>query len=116
MGEDMTISEQQSFGCLAGGLTGLGVPMAAGGSDVVNIIAGGVVPIGSNLALGTALVGVIFGSFCVIGQALTPSALYVIETFSEPGDTDGPNGTGDPHAVSFRKYIRSIESSRGETP
>jgi hypothetical protein len=77
-------AEMQSVGCLVTGLAGTGVAMAAGGVDVINLIAGGLVPVSSNLALGTALVGVVFASFCAVGQALTPAALMIYNQYVVP--------------------------------
>jgi len=71
--------ELHSIGCLVGGTIGTGAAVAAGGVDVVNIIAGGVVPVSNPLALGIAMAGVVFASFCAVGQALTPAAIMLYD-------------------------------------
>jgi hypothetical protein len=67
---------KQSLGCLIGGVTGTGVALLAGGGNVMNVIAGGGLLPSNPLVLYTGIVGVVFASFCAIGQALTPLYLY----------------------------------------
>ena len=76
-----TNDELQSLGCLVGGTVGTGLAMAAGGVGVSNVIAGGVVPVANSLTMGTALAGVVFASFCAVGQALTPAAMMVYDHY-----------------------------------
>jgi hypothetical protein len=83
-----TDGEMQSLGCLVGGIAGTGAALAAGGVSVINIVAGGLVPVNSNLALGTALVGVVFASFCAVGQALTPAAIMLYNNSIAPPQPD----------------------------
>lgn len=61
-----------SLGCIVGGISGTGLSLAAGGINVVNLIAGGLVPAASPVAAYLALGGVVFASFCAVGQAVTP--------------------------------------------
>ena len=70
--EGWSDSVKQSMGCLIGGSTGTGLAILAGGENLVNIIAGGIVPAGNPLALYVGVAGVVFASFCAVGQALTP--------------------------------------------
>lgn len=72
---------KQSMGCLMGGTVGTTAALIAGGENLVNIIAGGIVPAGNPVALYVGLFGVVFASFCAVGQALAP--LYV-DYFAEP--------------------------------
>ena len=73
-----------AVGCVIAGSVGTGVAAMAGTKNVVNIIAGGHVFPASHLALYTAVVGVIFGTFCAVGQALTPLYLYAVRPSPPP--------------------------------
>lgn len=64
-----------SLGCIIGGVTGTTLSVGAGGLNVVNLIAGGLVPAASPVAAYLALGGVVFASFCAVGQALTPAVM-----------------------------------------
>jgi hypothetical protein len=61
-----------AIGCVMGGTAGTALAFAAGSQNTVNIVAGGLVPSVNRAALYVGLVGVVFGSFCAIGQSLTP--------------------------------------------
>lgn len=76
----------QSVGCVAVGLTGTSIAMLAGGENVVNILSGGLVVPVNQIALYTAIIGVVFGTFCAVGQAVTPLYLYAMRA--------APNGNG----------------------
>ena len=80
---------KQSMGCLISGSTGTVVALLAGGENLVNIIAGGIVAPANPMVLYVGLVGVVFTSFCAVGQALTP--LY-LQYFEEPQTAQGPGG------------------------
>lgn len=67
----------QAIGCLIAGTAGTTVALAAGSENVVNIVAGGLVVPVNRVALYTAVVGVVFGTFCAVGQAMTPLYLHV---------------------------------------
>lgn len=73
---DLDPSVSQSIGCVLAGTLGTGVALSAGGENVVNIVAGGLVAPINQIALYTAIVGVVFGTFCSVGQAVTPLYLY----------------------------------------
>ena len=79
--EEWSDTVRQSMGCLVSGTGGTIAAMIAGGENLVNVIAGGVVSASNPVVLYTGLFGVVFASFCAIGQALTP--LY-IQYFTEP--------------------------------
>lgn len=84
---------KQSIGCVLGGTVGTTIALAAGGENLVNIIAGGLVAPANPLVLYTGLVGVVFASFCAIGQAMTPLYLYYFETpppVEIPGEPSPP--------------------------
>jgi hypothetical protein len=78
---------QQSLGCAIAGSAGTAAAVFAGGENLVNIIAGGVVMPQNRAVLYIGLVGVVFASFCAIGQALTPLYLYSVAT-PEPATPD----------------------------
>lgn len=81
-----------SLGCILGGTTGTALSIGAGGMNVVNLIAGGLVPATSPVAMWVALGGVVFASFCSVGQALTPAAMATYGYFvpaAAPASTSG---------------------------
>ena len=69
---------KQSMGCLVGGTTGTALALLAGGRNVMNVIAGGGLVPANPGVLYIGLVGVVFASFCAIGQALTPLYLHYV--------------------------------------
>ena len=83
-------AEKQSIGCIIGGSGGLATAVGVGGTNVVNLIAGGIVSPLNPAAAYLALSGVVFASFCAIGQALTPAALLAWDRFR--GDESSPVG------------------------
>jgi hypothetical protein len=66
-----------SYGCLIAGTLGTSMAIAAGSENVVNVVAGGLVTPASEAALTVAVIAVVFGSFCAVGQALTPIYLDI---------------------------------------
>jgi hypothetical protein len=75
---------KQSMGCLIGGVAGTAVALLAGGAAAVNVIAGGGLAPANPVVLYTGLAGVVFASFCAVGQALTPLFLYYFANSPEP--------------------------------
>lgn len=69
----------QAYACLIGGTTSMAVAFAAGAENLVNTIAGGVVPTHNQGVLILGVAGIVFASFCALGQALTPVYLYYTE-------------------------------------
>jgi hypothetical protein len=76
-------SFKQSMGCLVGGATATAISLMAGGRNVMNVIAGGGLVPANPAVLYIGLVGVVFASFCAIGQALTPLYLHYVEGAGE---------------------------------
>jgi hypothetical protein len=76
-------SEINSLGCIVGGATGLGAALAIGGINVSNLIAGGLVPAANPAALYASLFGVVFATFCAVGQAVTPFAVYTYRRYMD---------------------------------
>lgn len=82
---DAGVSEYDlSLGCIVGGTAGTALSMSAGGMNVVNLIAGGLVPASSPVAMFVAIGGVVFASFCSVGQALTPTVMATYAYFVPP--------------------------------
>jgi hypothetical protein len=83
-GEPVNPAVAYAVGCLIAGTVGTSITAVAGTKNVVNIIAGGQVVPTSQLALYTAVIGVVFGTFCAVGQALTPLYLHVMRPSATP--------------------------------
>jgi len=76
-------SERGSMGCLAGGVLGTAGALYIGGENIINLIAGGLVVPTSPAALYASLFGVVFASFCAVGQAMTPAVVYAYRRYFE---------------------------------
>lgn len=102
--------EKQSIGCLVAGTVGMGVAMAADGVNVINVVAGGLVMPANQAVLYTSLVGVVFASFCAVGQALTPAVLMVYDHyFPEPLPETPPVRVRSPLHSALRVSISQVE-------
>ena len=76
-------SELQSYGCL-----GLGAPMTAiatfaGDTQLLLLFTGGTVAPAGTLALGMAVAGTVFASFCAIGALAAPGVVRVWRIYYE---------------------------------
>ena len=91
-------SEMTSLGCLVGGSVGMGAAVAIGAANISNLIAGGLVPAASPAALYASLFGVVFATFCAVGQAMTPLVIYGYKRFTEPSEDVGPTLVAPPRA------------------
>lgn len=89
---------KQSIGCVLTGAGGTGLAILAGGENLVNVISGGLVVPANPIVLYTGLIGVVFASFCAIGQAMTPLYVYYFETPTAPA-----NAQEDRHALYDRR-------------
>lgn len=69
---ELSFLTTQSVACLITGGTATVAAVAFGWQNVTNLISGGVVPAAGPGAVALGLFGVVFTSFCAIGQALTP--------------------------------------------
>jgi hypothetical protein len=67
-----------AIGCAIGGTLGTAAAFIAGGENTINLVAGGLVPSVNRAALYVGLVGVVFGSFCALGQAVTPIITHAV--------------------------------------
>ena len=69
----------QSVACLVTGGAATLAALSFGWQNVTNLISGGVVPAAGPGAVALGLFGVVFTSFCAIGQALTPLYLDLVD-------------------------------------
>lgn len=76
---DMDPVLSQAIGCLIAGSLATGATIAAGSENVVAVLVGGRVVADNAITFSTALLGVVFGTFCGVGQALTPIYLHLIK-------------------------------------
>jgi hypothetical protein len=88
-------SEQGSLGCIVGGTLGTAGAALIGAENIINLIAGGIVPAANPVALYAAMGGVVFASFCAVGQAMTPMAMYLYRRYVAEPELPAP-GTGGP--------------------
>jgi len=70
-----SVSELQSYGCLATGIPMMGVAAFAGDTELLLLFTGGTVVPTAPLALGMAVAGTVFASFCAIGALATPGVV-----------------------------------------
>lgn len=85
--DELPDNVKTAWGCIIGGTVGTGVALAANAENLINVIAGGIVAPASPAVLAIGLAGVVFGTFCTIGQAFTPLYVHYFGT---------PNGEGQP--------------------
>jgi len=104
----MDDSVKQSAGCLISGVFGTSLALYAGAENLVNVIAGGIVASGNSLVLYTGIVGVVFASFCAIGQALTPLYLHYVDGPASnpvPAPNSAPQQVAPPRIPPGRMYL-----------
>lgn len=77
---------QASYGCFSAGLGGTVAAWTVGAENLVNVVAGGIVAPANPAVLTIGVLGVVFASFCTVGQALTPMALDVAARLEEPAE------------------------------
>lgn len=80
------MSEQTmaSYGCFFTGTAGTAGAVTFGAENLANLIAGGIVAPTNVAVLTIGVLGVVFASFCTVGQALTPMAVDLSERLEEP--------------------------------
>ena len=74
--EDLSMEVMKSLGCLATGTGGTLAAIGFGPENLVNLVSGGIVTPANSAVLAIGVVGVVFASFCTVGESLTPSVLY----------------------------------------
>ena len=77
--EPPSLELQKSFGCLASGTAGTIAAIGFGPENLVNLVSGGIVTPANSAVLAIGVVGVVFASFCSVGESLTPSVLYMAD-------------------------------------
>ncbi|MGE0719458.1 MAG: hypothetical protein AB7P02_28710 [Alphaproteobacteria bacterium] len=80
----MSPEVKKSVGCLVTGVAATALSLSAGSENLVNLIAGGIVQPANATVLYIGVFGVVFASFCAIGQAVTPLYLHFFD-----GDANG---------------------------
>ncbi|CAA7617026.1 conserved exported hypothetical protein [Candidatus Terasakiella magnetica] len=109
---EMSETVKQSIGCVVGGTVGTAAALSAGAENLVNVIAGGLVTPANPFVLYSSLMGVVFASFCAVGQAVTPLVLYYTDPPPVlPPPLPSPQTRMKPVAVvaevsSFRRQLR----------
>jgi hypothetical protein len=83
-GEGMSFRTAESIACLVTGGTATAAALTFGWQNVTNLISGGIVPAAGPGAVALGLFGVVFTSFCAIGQALTPLYVELVHDVTPP--------------------------------
>lgn len=65
-----------AWGCVLFGTAGTTAALAANSENLLNVVAGGIVTPANPAVLYIGLAGVVFTTFCSLGQQLTPLYLY----------------------------------------
>ena len=110
-GEADDAAVAQAIGCVIVGTTATTLALAAGSENVVNIISGGLVTPTNQVALYTAMVGVVFGTFCAVGQALTPLYMHIMTKRQSSTMTAQGNGACLAQRTSEASFGRSEDFS-----
>lgn len=76
-----------AWGCVLFGTGGTVAALAANSENLLNVVAGGIVTPANPAVLYIGLAGVVFTTFCSLGQQLTPLYLYYFDD-DEPAATD----------------------------
>ena len=92
--EPTSLQKARSVACLVTGGAATAAALALGWQNVTNLISGGIVPAAGPGAIALGLFGVVFTSFCAIGQALTPLYLDLTREPQLPSPT--PRGNRPP--------------------
>lgn len=76
--QDMPDNVRGAWACLAGGSVATAAAMAAGSENLINVVAGGAVAPQNRAVLAMGLAGVVFSTFCTLGQQLLPLYQYYV--------------------------------------
>lgn len=77
--DDMPMVLKQSIACLVLGSSGTAAAAMVGAENLVNVVGGGLVVTRNRIVLALGVAGVVFGTFCAVGGALTPLYLELVE-------------------------------------
>jgi hypothetical protein len=80
-------SELQSYGCLGIGLPAMGIATFAGDTQLLLLFTGGTIAPTAPLALGMAVAGTVFASFCAIGALATPGIVRIWHIYYDGEET-----------------------------
>lgn len=73
-----------AWGCVLAGTAGTVAAMGANSVNLLNVVAGGLVNPANPAVLYLGLAGVVFTSFCTLGQQLTPLYVYYFRDQPDP--------------------------------
>ena len=104
---EMPDNVKTAWACVAGGSAGTVAALAAGAENLINVVAGGMVVPANRSVMVIGLAGVVFTTFCTLGQQLLPLAQYYLG-----GDDDAPTTYPQPDsAISSDKHIKSFTAA-----
>jgi len=116
-GAEFGDAEKGSLGCLIGGVGGTAGALLIGGENIINLIAGGLVVPTSPAALYASLFGVVFASFCAVGQAMTPAIVYAYRRYFEEGAPVLPLEAPEPrNAPLMGRFQKTVYDPAGDEP
>lgn len=75
---------EASYGCAVVGGAATLVALGIGPGTLINVLTGSAAVASTPLLLTVGLGGIAFGSFCLVGMAITPMALHVADRLEEP--------------------------------
>ena len=117
-----------AVGCVVTGTVGTTIAALGGGLNTINLIGGGIVGAINPVTFYVSLVGVVFISFCQLGQALTPLYLHmtapaapepvigVPEVVAPPALDDLPEFRRSPQPVEPRPGVPMVRAADRPTP
>lgn len=104
---------RQAWACVAGGSVGTAAAVAAGAENLVNVVAGGVVAPSNRAVMIVGLTGVVFTTFCTLGQQLLPLVEYYAPWGATPApassETAGAGGNGLPERAPLTSSYESAK-------
>lgn len=77
-----------AWACVLMGTAGTTAAVASNSVNLLNVVAGGIVTPANPAVLYLGLAGVVFTSFCTLGQQLAPLYVYYFRDQPEPEDMD----------------------------
>lgn len=92
-----------AWGCVIAGTAGTAVALSADSINLLNVVAGGIVLPNNPTVLYLGLAGVVFTTFCTLGQQLAPLYTYYF--------VDQPQHVTD-DSIDTTKAIRSYEGAK----
>lgn len=90
---------RSAWACVAGGSAGTAAALAAGAENLINVVAGGVVAPSNRSVMVLGLAGVVFTTFCTLGQQLLP----LVDYYAPWGPAAGPTASETARAETSAK-------------